>query len=37
MTLAELEAALGVPVMPSADAFELVENMAGHILKEKNG
>ena len=37
MTLAELEAALGVPVMPSADAYELVEYMAGHKLKEKNG
>ena len=37
MTRAELEAALGVPVMPSADAYELVEYMAGHKLKEKNG
>ncbi len=37
MTLAQLEAALGVPVMPCADAYELVDNMAGHTLKEKNG
>ena len=37
MTLAELEAALGVPVMPSVDAYELVEFMTGHTLKEKNG
>ena len=37
MTLAELEAALGVPVMPLADAYELVEYMTGHTLKEKNG
>ncbi len=37
MTLNELQAALGVPVMPSADAYELVEYMAGHTLKEKNG
>lgn len=37
MTLAELEAALGVPVMPSADAFELVEYIAGQPMKEKHG
>ena len=37
MTLAELETALGVPVMPSADAYELVDYMAGQKLKEKNG
>jgi putative radical SAM enzyme (TIGR03279 family) len=37
MTLAELEAALGVPVMPSADAFELVDYIAGHNFKENYG
>ena len=37
MTLEELEKALGVPVMPTADAFELVEYITGYPLKENHG
>jgi putative radical SAM enzyme (TIGR03279 family) len=37
MTLSELEEALGVPVFPAADAFDLVSCMAGQPLKEKHG
>jgi putative radical SAM enzyme (TIGR03279 family) len=37
MSLSELEEALGVPVFPAANAFDLVNYIAGHPLKEKHG
>ena len=37
MSLKELEELLGVPVFPAADAFDLVDYIAGHPLKEKHG
>ncbi|NLT97935.1 MAG: DUF512 domain-containing protein, partial [Christensenellaceae bacterium] len=37
MARSELEEALGVPVFPAADAFDLVSCMAGKSLKEKHG
>ncbi len=37
MSLDELSRALGVPVLPASDAYEMIDTIAGYTLKEKHG